>query len=76
MGWLTSEEIEYTCKVAAEIGRDPEDLVREGEQAKADAYRQAHAAAQQTMTTMRAAGRGRCPHPGSPAAQPELEAGG
>ncbi len=35
---LTDAEIEYTRQVAAEIGADPEALIAEGEQIKAEAY--------------------------------------
>jgi hypothetical protein len=69
MSWLTKEEIEYTRKVAAQIGRDPQELIREGEQIKADAYRQAHTSAQQTTAAMAGTGRGMYAHPASPAAQ-------
>jgi len=37
---LTREEEEYTRQVAAEIGRDPDDLIAEGERIKEDGYRE------------------------------------
>jgi hypothetical protein len=43
---LTPQEEAYTREVAAEIGREPEDLIREGEQLKEDGYREAQAAAE------------------------------
>jgi hypothetical protein len=38
---LTAEEQAYTRQVAAQIGRNPDDLIREGEQVKASGWRSA-----------------------------------
>ena len=38
---LTAEEQAYTRQVAAQIGRKPDDLIREGEQLKASGWRSA-----------------------------------
>ena len=38
---LTPEEEAYTRDVAAQIGRDPDDLIREAEQIKAAGFREA-----------------------------------
>lgn len=39
---LTAAEIEYTRQVAAEIGADPDELIREGEAIKEASYWQAY----------------------------------
>ena len=39
---LTDAEIEYTRQVAAEIGADPDELIREGEAIKEAGYRRAY----------------------------------
>jgi hypothetical protein len=38
---LTPDEERYTREVAAQIGRDPDDLIREGERFKVEGYREA-----------------------------------
>jgi len=53
---LTAAEEEYTRQVAAEIGRDPDDLIAEGEHIKGDGYRQAAEAAQASVDASRDAG--------------------
>jgi hypothetical protein len=46
---LTDAEIEYTRQVAAEIGADPEALIAEGEQLKAEAYQGAYEASAEIL---------------------------
>jgi hypothetical protein len=49
---LTAAEMDYTRQVAAETGRDPDELIAEGEAVKEDGYRQAYQAAAGTMDRM------------------------
>jgi hypothetical protein len=53
---LTRQEEEYTRQVAAQIGADPEAMIREGEQLKAEGAAQAMHAAEATLA--RGGGRG------------------
>ena len=57
---LTPDEEAYTRQVAADIGRDPADLIREGEQLKGGAYHEAalnsHQADTAAMERMAGAG--------------------
>ena len=84
---LTDKEIEYTRQVAAEIGRDPDDLIREGEQLKDEGYHRAELQRHQADEAImgRASGAGMQAYgmsPGErlatidPGAQREMEAGG
>ena len=46
---LTAAEIEYTRQVAAEIGADPDELIREGEALKEEGYRGAYEASKEIL---------------------------
>ena len=61
---LTPDEERYTREVAAQIGRDPDDLIREGERLKEDGYRETAAQAERLAH----GGRGLGAYPCEPAA--------
>jgi hypothetical protein len=46
---LTAAGIEYTAQAAAEIGADPDELIREGEAVKEAGYRQAYQASTEIL---------------------------
>jgi hypothetical protein len=80
---LTKDEIEYTRQVAAEIGRDPNELITEGEQIKEDGYRRAYEASAEAMSHISGTGMqayGASPSARlatvDPSAEREMEAGG
>jgi len=53
---LTAAEIEYTRQVAAEIGADPDELIREGEAIKEEGYRHAYEASREILSSRAGAG--------------------
>jgi hypothetical protein len=65
---LTGAEIEYTRRVAAEIGVDPETLIAKGEQLKEEGYRRAYQASVEIL------GGGRSNQMIGPRGGPALEA--
>ena len=74
---LTADEIEYTRQVAAEIGADPDELIREGEALKEEGYRRAYEASKEILSD--GAGGGQMYAPAGALsiweeAEPELEA--
>jgi len=61
---LTPEEERYTREVARQIGRDPDDLIREGERHKEAGYAEAREQAER----LAGGGRGLGMYPAEPAA--------
>jgi hypothetical protein len=76
---LTDAEIEYTRRVAAEEGLDPEALIAEGEQIKEAGYRRAYEASVAILSGGRSnqmiGPRGGAVLEASAAVEPELEIG-
>jgi hypothetical protein len=73
---LTADEIEYTRQVAAEIGADPDELIREGEALKEEGYRRAYEASKEILRG--GAGHGQLAASGEPLpiwaeSEPEME---
>lgn len=53
---LTPQEEDYTRQVAAQLGADPDEMIREGEQLKAEGYLGAQRAAEATLARGRGLG--------------------